>query len=77
MIRLSNCRWGVKPYPFTEYDHTEPIRGEHVMKNGERVPWTLGRRTKDGRIREFDHEEVDGKRYMPVAERDWDSEVGE
>ena len=47
------------------------------MRDGERIPWTLGRRTKDGRIREFDHEEVSGTRYMPVAEWDWDSEVNE
>ena len=51
----------------------EPIRGEHVMADGERIPWTLGRLTKDGRVREFGHEEVDGRRYMPVGERDWDS----
>ena len=69
---MSDCRWGRRPYPVKSYDHSEPIRGEHVMRDGERIPWTLGRRTKDGRIREYDHEEVDGTRYTPEPERDWD-----
>lgn len=72
---MSDCRWGIRPYPVKEYDHDEPIRGEHVMRDGERVPWTLSKKTKDGRVREFDHEEVDGKRYLPVHEHDYDSEV--
>ena len=73
---MSDCRWGVKPYkhrpPVRAYDHTQPIRGEHVMKDGERIPWTLSSITKDGKVREFDHEEVDGVRYVKVRERDWD-----
>lgn len=73
---MSDCRWGIKQYTprpaVRHYDHTEPIRGEHVMKSGERLPWTISGVTKDGEIREYDHTEVDGVRYVKVRERDWD-----
>lgn len=69
---MSDCRWGVKPYPFKEYDHTEPIRGKTVFTNGTECKFTYSRTTGNGR-RSIDHFEADGTRYMPVAERDWDS----
>lgn len=58
-----------------KYKNDAPIRGKTVFKgNVPPLDFTLSRETEDG-TREIDHFEADGTRYMPVAEKDFDSEV--
>jgi len=74
---MSDCRWGVRPYPVKEYENTPTIRGRIVYKDGLRDSLlTFARKTPEG-MRVVDHVELDGVRYVPAPTRDWDSEVDE
>lgn len=70
---MSDCRWGVRPYPVREYDRSLPIRGRLVYSDGTDSRFTFARYV-NGRMREVRAVEIDGKRFAEVPDIDWDAE---
>ena len=73
---MSGFRCGAQVCPVREYDQSRPIRGRIVYADGSESMFTYARYV-NGREREVVRVEIDGRRFVPAPDVDWDSEVCE